>query len=200
MNSISKNTDTEFTLKRGKRCKISKNILFYGEIIIEDDVIIESHCIIKNSIIKSNTHIKPYTTIEKSNIGENCNIGPYANIRPNTILGDNVDIGNYVEIKNSSIGKKVRINHMSFIGDTVIKEEVTIGAGTITCNHDGSKTNKIYIDSNAYIGSGTRLIAPLIVGKSSTIGAGSVIIKNVPPDKLTISRSKQITIKNWKKK
>ncbi len=192
-NNLSKNG-------KGKNISISKDVILEGEVIIGNNVVIEPYCIIKNSKILSNTHIKSYTHIDQSKIGSNCKIGPYANIRPGSIIENNVEIGNFVEIKKSKIGSFSRINHMTFVGDAIVAKNVTLGAGTITCNHDGKKINKIKINEGAYIGSGTKLIAPLRIGKKSIIGAGSVITNNVPANKLTLSRSQQITINRRKKK
>ena len=192
--------DIRGELKCGKNVIIDINCIFIGNVFLSDNVKISSNCIINNSSIARGTNIRDFSIIENTEVGKDCNIGPYARLRANNILKNNVQIGNYVEVKNSNIGSHSKISHMSFIGDSKIGSNVTIGAGTITCNHDGANINKTIIDSNAYIGSGTRLIAPLKIGKYSTIGSGSIITKDVANFKLAIARSKdQIEIDNWER-
>ena len=115
-----------------------------------------------------------------------------------SVIGDGVQIGNYVEIKNSQVGAGSRINHHTFIGDAVLADQVTIGAGTITCNHDGIGINQTIIERGAYIGSGCNLVAPLRIGQGATVGAGSTITRDVPAAKLTLARSPQTTIESWR--
>ena len=197
---IDKNkTSIRGNLKYGRKVKIDINSIFEENNIIGNNVEIKANCILKNCKIGNNTVIKPYTFIEDSVIGNNCTIGPYANLRNSNIINDNVSIGNYVEVKKSNIGKRVKINHMSFIGDAIIEDDVIIGAGTITCNHDGKNHHKTTIKKGAYIGSGCKLIAPITLGENSTIGSGSTITRDAPKDRLTISRVSQITIKNWER-
>jgi bifunctional UDP-N-acetylglucosamine pyrophosphorylase / glucosamine-1-phosphate N-acetyltransferase len=182
----------------GNNVFIDINTIFEGSVVLADNVSIGSNCIIKDSIINQDSLIKPFTSIEGASIGKNTFIGPYARIREGTKVADFVQIGNFVEIKNSTIKDQCRINHHSFIGDADLDEGVTIGAGTITCNHDGHKINSISIGKNAYVGSGCNLIAPIRIGSNATIGAGSTISEDVPKDKLTIARAHQMTYENWK--
>ena len=189
--------DVRGSLSHGSGCLIDINVIFEGKVLLGDNVTIGSNCIIKDSVIGNNTFIKPFTHIEGSLINEQCNIGPYANLRKGSKIGSNTSIGNFVEIKDSHIGQNCRVNHLSFIGDAILEENVTIGASTITCNHNGNEFKKIIIRKNSYVGSGTKLIAPLEVGENATIGSGSVITKNVVANKLTLSRAKQIVVNNW---
>ena len=157
---------------------------------IKKGSIIEPFVVIKSGvIIKENVHIKSHTVLEKSVIGANSSIGPGARIRPNTKIDSNVKIGNYVEIKNSNIGSNTSISHLSYIGDSDLGKNVNIGAGTITCNYNGKKKFKTIIQNNVFIGSNSSLVAPLKIGQNSTIGAGSVITKNIPSYHLAIERS-----------
>lgn len=183
----------------GKNVCIDVNVIFEGNVTIGDNVSVGANCIIVDSEIGSDSSIKPFSYIEGAKIGENNVVGPYGRIRHGTTLGNFVQIGNFVEIKNSIIQNNCRINHLSFIGDADFEKDVTIGAGTITCNHDGKKHNRTSVGENVLIGSGSNLIAPIIIGKNSTIGAGSTVYKNVPQGKLTIARSKQTLIDNWKR-
>jgi len=127
-------------------------------------------------------------------------VGPYARIRPNTILKEGSKIGNFVEVKKSTVGKKSKVNHLSYIGDSEIGKSVNIGAGTITCNYDGVKKNKTKIKDNVFIGSNSSLVAPITIEKQSVVGAGSVITKNVGKKSLALTRANQTELKNYKKK
>ncbi len=168
---------------------------------IETNVVIEGNVTIKeNTIIKKGTTIKSNSYLEGVSIDENCNIGPSARIRPNTTIGQNSKIGNFVEIKNSKIGKKVSIAHLSYVGDANIGNNVNIGAGTITCNYDGKKKHKTVIKDNVFVGSNSSLIAPLILRADSKVGAGSVITKNIPKNSLAIERSDLKILRNRRTK
>jgi acyl-[acyl carrier protein]--UDP-N-acetylglucosamine O-acyltransferase len=182
----------------GSDVDIEPNVIFEGRVVLGSGVKIGAHCIIKESEIGANTRINPYSLIERAVIGTSATVGPYGRIRPGSRIADAVQIGNYVEIKNSEIGSRSRINHHAFIGDATIAEDVTVGAGTITCNHDGVRINRTVIERGAYIGSGCNLIAPLRVGERATIGAGSTITEDVPAMKLTLARPRQMTIDRWR--
>jgi bifunctional UDP-N-acetylglucosamine pyrophosphorylase / glucosamine-1-phosphate N-acetyltransferase len=184
----------------GKNVKIELNVIIEGDVKLGDNVTIGSHSILRDCTIAKGTMINPYSLVEGSIIGENCFIGPYGRIRPDVSIGDNVSIGNFVEIKNSNIGSKCRINHLSFVGDSDLAEQVTIGAGVITCNHDGAGFNRTIIGQGAYIGSGCNLVAPLIINSNATIASGSTITEEVAADTLAIARNRQVEIKNWKRK
>ncbi len=167
-----------------KTCYLSYDTKIEQNVIIESNVTIKEKTIIKkDSIIKSNSYLEGVT------IGEKCNIGPSARIRPNSIIDKNSKVGNFVEIKNSKIGKKVSIAHLSYVGDADVGNNVNIGAGTITCNYDGNKKHKTVIKHNVFIGSNSSLIAPVILEANSKVGAGSVITKNIPKGSLAIERS-----------
>ena len=138
--------------------------------------------------------------LENSKIENNVNIGPYARLRPGTVLQKGSRIGNFVEVKKSKVGKKSKVNHLSYIGDTTLGSSVNIGAGTITCNYDGVKKNKTKIKNSVFIGSNSSLVAPVTINENSVVGAGSVITKNVNKKSLALARSSQIEIKNYKRK
>jgi bifunctional UDP-N-acetylglucosamine pyrophosphorylase/glucosamine-1-phosphate N-acetyltransferase len=154
----------------------------------------------KKTIIGSNVEIMPFTHIENAILKSNVSVGPFSRIRPGSLLEEGCKIGNFVEIKKSKIGKKSKVNHLSYIGDASIGKKVNIGAGTITCNYNGKKKAKTKILDHAFIGSNTSLVAPIKIGKKSIIGAGSVITKNVKDKSLALTRSQQIEIKNYKRK
>ena len=178
-----------------------ETIFFSKDTKIGKNVTIDPHVVIAPKVkIGNNVRINSFSHLENCKIKNNVNIGPYARIRPGTILQDGSRVGNFVEIKKSNIGKKSKINHLSYIGDSSLGNSVNIGAGTITCNYDGVKKNKTKIKNNVFIGSNSSLIAPVTINKNSTVGAGSVITKNVKKSSLALTRSSQIEIKNYKRK
>ena len=177
------------TIFYSKDTKIGKNV------IIEPFVVIGSKVKIGNNVI-----IKSFSHLESCRIENKVEIGPYARIRPGTILKEGSKVGNFVEIKKSNIGKKSKVNHLAYIGDTNIGKSVNIGAGTITCNYDGVKKNKTKIKNNVFIGSNSSLVAPLTLGENSIIGAGSVITRSVSKKSLALTRTQQQEVKNYKKK
>lgn len=178
---------------------IEPNVLLKGKVSIGDDVKIGMNSVIINSQISAGTEIHPNTVIEDSSIGENCEIGPFARVRPQTELAAKVKLGNFVEVKKSSIASGSKVNHLSYVGDAEIGEKTNIGAGTICCNYDGANKHKTIIGDNVFIGSDTQLVAPVKVENGATIGAGSTITRDVPAEKLTLSRSKQTTVDNWQR-
>ncbi len=183
----------------GTDVDIDVNCIFEGIVKLADNVKIQGHCTLKNVTVSAGTVIAPYSLIEDAEIGEHCKIGPYARIRPGTKLSAKVHIGNFVEVKNSEIATGSKANHLSYIGDTIIGEQVNIGAGTITCNYDGANKYQTIIEDNVFVGSDTQLVAPVRVSKGSTIGAGSTITKDTPENELTLSRAKQLSIPGWKR-
>ena len=149
--------------------------------------------------IGNNVTIKSFSHLENCRIENKVEVGPYARIRPDTILKEGSKIGNFVEVKKSTVGKKSKVNHLSYIGNSEIGKSVNIGAGTITCNYDGVKKNITKIKDNVFIGSNSSLVAPLTIDQESTVGAGSVITKNVIKKSLALTRSLQTVIKNYKR-
>lgn len=191
--------DIRGELQCGSDVSIDINCIFEGSVTLGNSVQIGAHCILRNVMIADGAIIQPFCMIEGAEIGETCKIGPYARIRPGTRLENQVRIGNFVEVKNSQIGRSSKANHLSYIGDSTIGHNVNIGAGTITCNYDGANKYRTIIEDDVFIGSDTQLIAPVKIAKGSTIGAGSTITKETPENQLTLSRSKQVTIANWKR-
>lgn len=191
--------DIRGNLQVGRDVVIDVNCIFEGDVVIGDGVYIEANCVIINSSIGKDTQIKAFSHIEDSTIAEACDIGPYARLRPGAILASGVKVGNFVEVKKSSIGKDSKVNHLSYIGDSKIGTGVNIGAGTITCNYDGVNKFITDIGDNVFIGSNSALVAPVKIGNGSTVGAGSVITKNVEAEELAIARGKQINIQGWQR-
>jgi bifunctional UDP-N-acetylglucosamine pyrophosphorylase/glucosamine-1-phosphate N-acetyltransferase len=178
-----------------------ETIFFSNDTKIGKNVIIEPYVVIgKNVKIGNNVIIKSFSHLESCKIENKVEVGPYARIRPNTILKEGSKIGNFVEIKKSTVGKKSKVNHLSYIGDSDLGKSVNIGAGTITCNYDGIKKSKTKIKDKVFVGSNSSLVAPLTIEQESIIGAGSVITKKVKKKSLTLTRSLQTEIKNYKRK
>ena len=178
-----------------------ETIFFSNDTKIGKNVTIEPYVVIgKNVKIGSNVVIKSFSHLESCKIENKVEVGPYARIRPDTILKEGSKIGNFVEIKKSTVGKKSKVNHLSYIGDSEIGKSVNIGAGTITCNYDGVKKSKTKIKDKVFVGSNSSLVAPLTIEEESIIGAGSVITKSVIKKSLALTRSIQTEIKNYKRK
>lgn len=191
--------DLRGKVETGNDVSIDINVILEGHCSIGNNVSIGANSIIKDSIIGDDVNIFENCVIEKSIIKSGCNIGPFARLRPETQLDENAKVGNFVEIKKSHIGKGSKISHLSYIGDTEMGENVNVGAGTITCNYDGTYKHLTKIGDNAFIGSNTALVAPIEIGEGATIGAGSTLGKDAEAGKLTLSRAKQITMQGWKR-
>tara|TARA_Y100000996_G_C22314341_1_gene557558 strand:- start:87 stop:710 length:624 start_codon:yes stop_codon:yes gene_type:complete len=188
-------------LKSGVKMIGPETIFFSKDTKIGKNVIIEPYVVIGSRVkIGNNVTIKSFSHLEKCKIENKVDIGPYARIRPGTILKEGSKIGNFVEIKKSTLGKNSKASHLTYIGDSIIGKSVNIGAGTITCNYDGTKKNKTKIQDKVFIGSNSSLVAPLTIGEGSVVGAGSVITKNVKKKSLALSRSLQSEVKNYKRK
>tara|TARA_Y100000996_G_scaffold223653_1_gene175951 strand:+ start:207 stop:833 length:627 start_codon:yes stop_codon:yes gene_type:complete len=188
-------------LKLGVKMIDPETIFFSKDTKIGKNVIIEPYVVIGSKVkIGNNVKIKSFSHLERCKIENRVDVGPYARIRPGTILKEGSKVGNFVEIKKSTLGKKSKASHLTYIGDSSIGKSVNIGAGTITCNYDGFKKSKTKIKDNVFIGSNSSLVAPLTIEDESVIGAGSVITKNVKKKSLALTRSLQIEIKNYKRK
>lgn len=191
--------DIRGNLTVGRDVVIDVNAVFEGDVTLGDGVVIDANCVIINSNIGKGTHIKAFSHIEESTLAADCDIGPYARLRPGTQLADEVKIGNFVETKKAVIAQGSKVNHLSYIGDATIGQDVNVGAGTITCNYDGVNKFKTEIGDNAFIGSNSALVAPVKIGAGATVGAGSVITKNVESSELAIARGQQRNVSGWKR-
>jgi bifunctional UDP-N-acetylglucosamine pyrophosphorylase/glucosamine-1-phosphate N-acetyltransferase len=191
--------DIRGTLKCGKDVFIDVNAIFEGDVVLGDNVTIESNNLIRDSKLGSGTLVHSNCHMEGASMGSDCEIGPFARLRPGAELANKVKVGNFVEIKKSTVADGSKVNHLTYIGDTDIGKGVNVGAGTITCNYDGVNKHRTQIGDGAFIGSGVELIAPVKVGKGATIGAGATLTRDAPENELTIERSKQKTIRGWKK-
>ncbi|KUJ72393.1 bifunctional UDP-N-acetylglucosamine diphosphorylase/glucosamine-1-phosphate N-acetyltransferase GlmU [Thiomicrospira sp. WB1] len=189
--------DIRGQLEVGQDVSLDANVVIEGAVHLGDEVVVEPHCVLKDCRIEAGTRIAAFSHIEGASVGPDCTVGPYARLRPGTVLQQGAKIGNFVETKNARIGDGSKINHLSYIGDTTMGAHVNIGAGTITCNYDGVNKHRTDIGDEVFVGSATQLVAPVKVGSGATIGAGSTITKDVPGDTLTLSRSRQTSLKSW---
>lgn len=191
--------DVRGELLCGRDVFIDVNCVFEGRVVLDEAVEVGPNCFLKNASIGAGTRLAAFTHVEDAVVGPDGIIGPFARLRPGTELAAGVHIGNFVEIKNSKIAAQSKANHLAYIGDAVIGSRVNIGAGTITCNYDGANKYKTIIEDDVFIGSDTQLVAPVTVGRGATLGAGTTLTKDAPPDTLTVSRAKQISIAGWKR-
>lgn len=189
--------DVRGTLETGRDVTIDVNCIFEGHCVIGDNVHIGPNCLISGSTIASGTKVLANCVLENASVGEDATVGPFARLRPGTKTDSGIRIGNFVETKNTHIGASSKINHLSYVGDATLGKNVNVGAGTITCNYDGANKHQTEIGDGAFIGSNSALVAPVVVSEGATVGAGSTITRNVPADRLSLSRAKQTEIENW---
>lgn len=191
--------DIRGAIEAGSDVEIDINALFEGNVRLGNGVRIGANVVIKDSTIADNANILPGTNIDGAEIGEGASVGPYARIRPGTVLKENTKIGNFVETKNAIIGKGSKANHLAYIGDAELGENVNIGAGTIFCNYDGVNKHKTIVGDNVFVGSNSVLVAPLKLADNTFIAAGSSVNSDVPADNLAVARAKQRNIPGWKR-
>lgn len=191
--------DIRGTLTTGRDVFIDVNAVFVGNVELGDRVRIGPNCYLKDCRIDADTEVHPNCVVDRSQIGPRNSIGPFARIRPDSVLHEDVHIGNFVEVKKSEIGAGSKANHLTYLGDATVGRKVNVGAGTITVNYDGVNKWRTEIGDNAFVGSGSMLIAPLKIGANANTGAGSTITKDAPEGKLTLARARQVTIDGWKR-
>jgi bifunctional UDP-N-acetylglucosamine pyrophosphorylase/glucosamine-1-phosphate N-acetyltransferase len=191
--------DLRGSLTHGTDCEIDINVIIEGKVTLGNNVKIGANVVLRNVSIGDNTVVVENCIFDDATVGTDCTIGPFSRLRPGADLTGGAHIGNFVEIKKSVVGLGSKVNHLTYIGDSQIGAGVNIGAGTITCNYDGANKHTTVIGDNAFIGSNSALVAPVTIGKGATIGAGSVIRKDTPDNKLTLSGGKQVTIENWER-
>ncbi len=189
--------DVRGELVHGRDVSIDVGCVFEGKVELGDAVDVGPYCVLKNVKVGAGTRIAAFCHFEDALIGPDGVLGPYARLRPGTELGPEVHIGNFVEVKKSIVGAQSKANHLAYIGDAEIGQRVNVGAGTITCNYDGANKFKTIIEDDVFIGSDTQLIAPVTVGRGATLGAGTTLTKNAPPEALTVSRAKQVSLAGW---
>ena len=198
--NLQDNLRRKFT-KQGVRMVDPNTVFFSKDTKIGKNVSIDPYVVIGKKVkIQNNVKIFSFSHLENVKIENNVRVGPYARLRPGTFLKSGSRVGNFVEVKKSTIGKKSKVNHLSYIGDSLLGKNVNIGAGTITCNYDGVKKSKTKIKDGTFIGSNSSLVAPVTINENSIVGAGSVITKNVRKKSLALTRSSQVEINNYKRK
>ncbi|HYW56130.1 MAG TPA: bifunctional UDP-N-acetylglucosamine diphosphorylase/glucosamine-1-phosphate N-acetyltransferase GlmU [Polaromonas sp.] len=193
--------DVRGSLSCGQDVEIDVNCVFEGSVTLGDDVRIGANCVIANSTIATGAVIHPFTHIDGEKlgvqVGEGALVGPFARLRPGAQLGPEVHIGNFVEVKNSTLARGAKANHLAYLGDATVGERVNYGAGSITANYDGANKHRTVIEADAHIGSNCVLVAPVTIGAGGTVGGGSTITKNTPPESLSVARGKQVTLAGW---
>lgn len=175
----------------GRGTTIYPGVHLFAGTVIEENVLIEPGVIIKNSTIAANSSIFAYSYMENTKIFSGAKVGPFARLREGTVIGSDCKIGNFVETKKAELASKVKVSHLSYVGDAQIGENTNIGCGFITCNYDGKHKHQTKIGKNAFIGSDCQMIAPIEIGDNSYIGSGSTINKDVPPNAFAIARERQ---------
>jgi bifunctional UDP-N-acetylglucosamine pyrophosphorylase/glucosamine-1-phosphate N-acetyltransferase len=183
----------------GRDVFIDVGVVLEGKVVLGDRARIEAYAVIRNCTLGADTVVHPHCVLESSAAGDDCEIGPFSRLRPGSVLSGHVKVGNFVEMKNSHIAPHSKVNHLTYVGDATVGTGVNVGAGTITCNYDGANKHRTVIGDNAFIGSGTMLVAPVEVGAGATIGAGSTITKDAPAGELTVGRARQATVTGWQR-
>ncbi len=191
--------DVRGELSHGRDVAIDVGCVFEGNVELGDAVEVGPYCVLKNVKVGAGTRIAAFCHFEEAIIGPDGVLGPYARLRPGTELGPEVHIGNFVEVKKSKIAAQSKANHLAYIGDAEIGKRVNVGAGTITCNYDGANKHLTIIEDDVFIGSDTQLVAPVTVGRGATLGAGTTLTKNAPPDSLVVTRAKTTVIPNYQR-
>jgi len=186
-------------LELGTDIEIDQNVIFEGSIRIGSGVTIGANCVLRNVEIKDDVCIRENSVIDGAKIGQSSVVGPFARLRPGTVLASSTHVGNFVELKNTVVGDFSKVNHLSYVGDAEIGVRVNVGAGTITCNYDGVNKHKTVIKDDAFIGSNSSLVAPVVIHEGATVGAGSVICREAQASTLTVARARQVTIEKWKR-
>ena len=185
-------------MERGVTLADPARIDVRGELVCGKDVFIDVNCVFEGRVeLRDGARINAHCVIHDAVVGPRSIIGPFARLRPGTVLGEDVHVGNFVEVKNSTIADHSKANHLAYVGDATVGSRVNVGAGTITCNYDGANKFRTVIEDDVFIGSDTQLVAPVTVGRGATLGAGTTLTRDAPPDQLTISRTRQTTVPGW---
>ena len=191
--------DVRGEVEAGKDCSVDVNVIFEGKVSLGENVTIKSNVVLQDVSIGDNSIVESFSHLSFATVGSNCSIGPYARLREGSEIGDNAKIGNFVETKKTKLGDGAKANHLAYLGDAEIGDKTNIGAGTITCNYDGTNKHKTTIGEESFIGTNSSLVAPVNIGKGAYVGAGSVITKDVPDEALAVGRGKQVTKEDWAK-
>lgn len=191
--------DIRGVLEHGMDCYIDINCVIEGRVTLADNVHVGPNCVLRNVAIGAGSRIQAYSHLDGAQLGKRTQVGPFARLREGTELGDDTKVGNFVETKKAKVGNRSKINHLSYVGDAQLGQDVNVGAGTITCNYDGANKHQTVIGDRAFVGSNSALVAPVNVGSDATIGAGSTIGRDAPSGALTVSRARQRSVSGWKR-
>ena len=191
--------DVRGEVEVGSDVSIDVGVVLEGRVVLGDGVHVGPYCVLRDVTLGANTRVAAHSVLEQASAGRGCSIGPFARLRPGAKLGDAVHIGNYVEVKNSTLADGAKANHLTYLGDASVGARTNVGAGTITCNYDGVNKHRTEIGADAFIGSGSMLVAPVTVGEGATIGAGSTITQDAPAGTLTLARSRQVAVEGWRR-
>ncbi|QWT47318.1 bifunctional UDP-N-acetylglucosamine diphosphorylase/glucosamine-1-phosphate N-acetyltransferase GlmU [Azospira inquinata] len=191
--------DVRGELVCGRDVGIDVGCVFEGRVVLEEAVEVGPYCVLKNVTVAAGARIAAFSHLDGARVGPDAVVGPYARLRPGTTLEAGAHVGNFVELKNTTLGAGSKANHLAYVGDATVGTRVNIGAGTITCNYDGVNKFRTVIEDDAFIGSDTQLVAPVTVGRGATLGAGTTLTKDAPPNTLTISRAKQLAVPGWQR-
>lgn len=191
--------DLRGEIEVGQDSSFDVNCIVEGKVVVGSNVKVGANCILRDCEIGDNVVIEANSIIEQAIVGDHCTVGPYARLRPGAVMKEKAKVGNFVEMKKTVLGKGSKANHLTYLGDTEVGENANIGAGTITCNYDGVNKFKTSIGDGAFIGSNSSLVAPAVIGKGATVGAGSIINKEVPDGELAVARAKQRNIQGWER-
>ena len=191
--------DVRGDVRVGRDVEIDIDVILEGLVELGDDVRIGPYTRIRNSTLAAGTVVHSHCNLDGVVTHGPCDIGPFARLRPGSELAEGAHIGNFVETKQTRVGARSKVSHLTYLGNAQVGADVNIGAGTITCNYDGAHKHATHIDDGAFIGSNSALVAPVRVGKDATVGAGSVITREAPDGQLTVGRAKQTTVEGWKR-
>ncbi len=191
--------DIRGSITAGRDCLIDANVVLEGRVELGDGVVIEPNCVLKNVTLGDGVRVRAFSHLDGATVAEGVEIGPYARLRPGTELGAHSKIGNFVEVKASQIGAGSKVNHLSYVGDTVMGQDCNLGAGTITCNYDGANKHRTDIGDRVFVGSSSQLVAPVRIENDATIGAGSTITHTVPAGHLALARARQVVKSGWQR-
>ncbi len=187
------------TLNHGIDCQVDADCLFEGSVELGDNVTVGTGVVLRDAKVESGARIAPYSVIEDARVGPEAEVGPFAHLRPGSCLEEGARVGNFVEMKAATLGPGAKANHLSYVGDAEVGPRANLGAGTITCNYDGARKHRTRIGADAFIGSGSQLVAPVVIGDRATVGAGTTVTSEAPPDALTVGRCRARTIQGWQR-
>jgi len=191
--------DLRGTLQCGRDVFIDVGCVFEGKVSLADGVRIGPHCVLRDAALGEGAQVEAFSHLQQATVGADAKVGPYARLRPGAELGARAHVGNFVEIKNTRLDEDSKANHLAYVGDADVGRRVNIGAGTITCNYDGVNKHRTVIEDDAFIGSDSQLVAPVRVGRGATLGAGTTLVEDAPPERLTLSRPAQVTVESWRR-